>query len=108
MDELRVQPPDERDVPTGAAALAKGLYLLDVIGERSKPPRFRDLQAATGLPKGTLARLLNTLVLYRCQPASNFQPPSASNSLPHVWLWGTVVQGVHGRDPRAAACPPSG
>lgn len=64
-DELRVPPPEERDVPTGAAALAKGLYLLDVIGERSKPPRFRDLQAATGLPKGTLARLLNTLVLYR-------------------------------------------
>ena len=64
-NEPRVPPPDERDVPTGAAALAKGLYLLDVIGERSKPPRFRDLQAATGLPKGTLARLLNTLVLYR-------------------------------------------
>ncbi len=21
-----------------------------------------------------------------CQPASNIQPPSASNSLPHVWL----------------------
>ena len=64
-DETRVPPPDERDVPTGAAALAKGLYLLDVIGERNRPPRFRDLQAATGLPKGTLARLLNTLVLYR-------------------------------------------
>jgi DNA-binding IclR family transcriptional regulator len=64
-DEPRVAPPDERDVPVGAAALAKGLYLLDVIGERAKPPRFRDLQAATGLPKGTLARLLNTLVLYR-------------------------------------------
>ena len=54
--EARVLTPDERDVPTGAAALAKGLYLLDVIGEASAPPRFRDLQAATGLPKGTLAR----------------------------------------------------
>ena len=64
-DEARVPPPDERDVPAGAAALAKGLYLLDVIGERARPPRFRDLQAATGLPNGTLARLLNTLVLYR-------------------------------------------
>jgi sugar lactone lactonase YvrE/DNA-binding IclR family transcriptional regulator len=58
-------PPQERDVPTGAAALAKGLYLLDVIGECPTPPRFKDLQAATSLPKGTLARMLNTLVLFR-------------------------------------------
>ncbi|ALA19961.1 MULTISPECIES: SMP-30/gluconolactonase/LRE family protein [unclassified Chelatococcus] len=57
--------PEERDVPTGAAALAKGLYLLEVIGEAETPPRFKDLQAATGLPKGTLARMLNTLVLFR-------------------------------------------
>jgi sugar lactone lactonase YvrE/DNA-binding IclR family transcriptional regulator len=63
--EARVLTPDERDVPTGAAALAKGLYLLDVIGEASAPPRFRDLQAATGLPKGTLARMLNTLLTFR-------------------------------------------
>ena len=63
--DTRVLKPDERDVPTGAAALAKGLYLLDVIGEAATPPRFKDLQAATGLPKGTLARLLNTLVLFR-------------------------------------------
>jgi DNA-binding IclR family transcriptional regulator len=63
--ETRVLTPDERDVPTGAAALAKGLYLLDVIGEAATPPRFKDLQAATGLPKGTLARMLNTLVLFR-------------------------------------------
>ena len=38
--EARVLTPDERDVPTGAAALAKGLYLLDVIGEASATPRF--------------------------------------------------------------------
>ena len=63
--EARVLTPDERDVPTGAAALAKGLYLLDVIGEAPAPPRFRDLQAATGLPKGTLARMLNTLLTFR-------------------------------------------
>jgi sugar lactone lactonase YvrE/DNA-binding IclR family transcriptional regulator len=61
----RVLTPDERDVPTGAAALAKGLYLLDVIGEAPSPPRFRDLQIVTGLPKGTLARMLNTLMLFR-------------------------------------------
>ena len=64
-DETRVLTPGERDVPTGAAALAKGLYLLDVIGEHPTPPRFKDLQAATKLPKGTLARMLNTLVLFR-------------------------------------------
>ncbi len=64
-EDNRVLTPDERDVPTGAAALAKGLYLLDVIGEAATPPRFRDLQVATGLPKGTLARMLNTLVLFR-------------------------------------------
>ncbi|RDI51363.1 IclR family transcriptional regulator [Microvirga subterranea] len=65
MDNPRVAPPEEREVPTGAAALAKGLYLLDVIGEHATPPRFKDLQAATNLPKGTLARMLNTLVLFR-------------------------------------------
>ena len=56
---------EERDVPTGAAALAKGLYLLEVIGDFETPPRFKDLQARTGLSKGTLARMLNTLVLFR-------------------------------------------
>ncbi|MGO4286003.1 SMP-30/gluconolactonase/LRE family protein [Bosea sp. TAB14] len=65
MQEERVLPPKERDVPVGAAALAKGLYLLEVIGEHPTPPRFKDLQAATGLAKGTLARLLNTLLLFR-------------------------------------------
>jgi sugar lactone lactonase YvrE/DNA-binding IclR family transcriptional regulator len=64
-DETRVLKPEERDVPMGAAALAKGLYLIDVIGEHPTPPRFKDLQAATGLSKGTLARMLNTLVLFR-------------------------------------------
>src|SRR6478735_6734732 len=65
MQPERVPPPEERDVPLGAAALAKGLYLLEVIGEHPTPPRFKDLQAATKLAKGTLARLLNTLLLFR-------------------------------------------
>ncbi|QDZ11929.1 SMP-30/gluconolactonase/LRE family protein [Devosia ginsengisoli] len=56
---------EDRDVPTGAAALAKGLYLLEVIGDFETPPRFKDLQTRTGLSKGTLARMLNTLVLFR-------------------------------------------
>jgi sugar lactone lactonase YvrE/DNA-binding IclR family transcriptional regulator len=63
--EADVLRPDERDLPGGAAALAKGLYLLDVIGERETPARFKDLQVATGLPKATLARMLQTLVAFR-------------------------------------------
>jgi sugar lactone lactonase YvrE/DNA-binding IclR family transcriptional regulator len=63
--EAEVLRPDERDLPGGAAAFAKGLYLLDVIGERESPARFKDLQIATGLPKGTLARMLQTLVAFR-------------------------------------------
>jgi sugar lactone lactonase YvrE/DNA-binding IclR family transcriptional regulator len=63
--EANVLRPDERDLPGGAAALAKGLYLLDVIGERETPARFKDLQIATGLPKATLARMLQTLVAFR-------------------------------------------
>jgi sugar lactone lactonase YvrE/DNA-binding IclR family transcriptional regulator len=63
--EADVLKPDERDLPGGAAALAKGLYLLDVIGERESPARFKDLQIATGLPKATLARMLQTLVAFR-------------------------------------------
>ncbi|HRJ67992.1 MAG TPA: SMP-30/gluconolactonase/LRE family protein [Beijerinckiaceae bacterium] len=63
--EAEVLRPDERELPGGAAALAKGLYLLDVLGERETPARFKDLQVATGLPKGTLARMLHTLVAFR-------------------------------------------
>lgn len=63
--EALVLRPDERDLPGGAAALAKGLYLLDLIGERDQPARFKDLQIASGLPKGTLARMLATLVAFR-------------------------------------------
>jgi hypothetical protein len=33
-----------------------------------------------------LTAILNEVAHADCQPASNFQPPSASNSLPHVWL----------------------
>ncbi|MCA3596450.1 MAG: SMP-30/gluconolactonase/LRE family protein [Methylobacterium sp.] len=72
--EAQVLKPDERDVPGGAAALAKGLYLLDLIGERDQPARFKDLQIASGLPKGTLARMLNTLVTFRLvrhEPSDN-------------------------------------
>ena len=72
--EAQVLKPDERELPGGAAAFAKGLYLLDLIGERDQPARFKDLQLASNLPKGTLARMLATLVAFRLvrhEPSDN-------------------------------------
>ncbi|HTV69424.1 MAG TPA: SMP-30/gluconolactonase/LRE family protein [Rhizobiaceae bacterium] len=56
---------DDRGAPAGAAAFAKGLGLLDMIAEASKPMRFADLQKLSGLPKPTLARMLKTLTAFR-------------------------------------------
>lgn len=49
----------------GAQALAKGLAVLEAVGMADKPMRFRDLTEATGLPKGTLHRILQALMQYR-------------------------------------------
>ena len=49
-------------VVKGAAALSKGLNLLDLIGRRPRPPRFIELQREAGLPKATLHRMLHTLM----------------------------------------------
>ncbi|NRP72923.1 L-arabinolactonase [Ensifer psoraleae] len=56
---------EDRGAPAGAAALAKGLALLDLIAETAKPLRFADLQKLSGVPKPTLARMLKTLMVYR-------------------------------------------
>ncbi|KQY63352.1 IclR family transcriptional regulator [Ensifer sp. Root142] len=56
---------EDRGAPAGAAALAKGLALLDLIAEATKPLRFADLQRQSGVPKPTLARMLKTLMVYR-------------------------------------------
>lgn len=56
---------EDRGAPAGAAALAKGLALLDLIAESAKPLRFADLQKLSGVPKPTLARMLKTLMVYR-------------------------------------------
>ena len=45
----------------GAQALVRGLDVLLAIGGASEPPRFRDLQEAVGIPKGSLHRLLSAL-----------------------------------------------
>ncbi len=51
-------------VPTGAAALAKGLTLLDVIADADEPHRFSELLKLSGLPKPTFARILKTLIAF--------------------------------------------
>ncbi|KMW58328.1 Gluconolactonase [Candidatus Rhodobacter oscarellae] len=43
-------------------ALVRGLRLLDVLSEASGPVRFNALQEATGLPKATLNRVIQTLI----------------------------------------------
>jgi sugar lactone lactonase YvrE/DNA-binding IclR family transcriptional regulator len=56
---------EDRGAPAGAAALAKGLALLDLIAEAPKALRFADLQKMSGVPKPTLARMLKTLMVFR-------------------------------------------
>lgn len=53
-----------RDVPTGAAALAKGLSLLDMVADANQPMRFAELLRQSDLPKPTFARILRTLLAF--------------------------------------------
>ncbi len=46
----------------GTAALVKGINILKIIAEAGEPPVFGDLQSVTGLPKGTLHRILKALI----------------------------------------------
>jgi sugar lactone lactonase YvrE/DNA-binding IclR family transcriptional regulator len=58
--------PDTNDVEQGSAAiggtqaLRKGISILDLVATR--PMRFTELSSVAGLPKGTLHRILGTLV----------------------------------------------
>ena len=52
------------DVPSGTAALAKGLTLLDMVADAKTPLRFADLLRLSGLPKPTFARILRTLIAF--------------------------------------------
>ena len=56
--------PERVNVPPGAAALAKGLKLLDIVADAREPLRFTELQRASGLPKPTFARILRTLIAF--------------------------------------------
>jgi len=53
------------DTVSGAQALGRGVSVLLAIGEAERPPRFTDLLAVTGMPKGTLHRLLGALIEHR-------------------------------------------
>jgi sugar lactone lactonase YvrE/DNA-binding IclR family transcriptional regulator len=64
-EAIGVNEHEERDIPAGTAALAKGLSLLDLIGDADKPMRFADMMRASGLPKPTFSRILRTLIAYR-------------------------------------------
>lgn len=54
----------KKDVPVGAAALAKGLTLLDTITDADQPMRFAELLLLSGMSKPTFARILRTLVAF--------------------------------------------
>lgn len=55
---------DEKKVPAGAAALAKGLTLLDLVADAEEPKRFAELLKDSGLSKPTFARILRTLIAF--------------------------------------------
>lgn len=54
----------KNDMPSGTAALAKGLTLLDMVADAKTPLRFADLLRLSGLPKPTFARILRTLIAF--------------------------------------------
>lgn len=55
----------EHEMPQGTSALGKGLYVLDLLGEIDRPPRFTQLIKLTGFPKSTLHRILEALLEFR-------------------------------------------
>jgi len=46
----------------GVQALTRGVQLLDLVASAATPPRFTDLLDRSGMPKGTLHRILQALV----------------------------------------------
>ena len=53
---------EETAAQPGMQALTRGLRVLDFIAEASSPVRFMTLLDGTGFPKGTLHRILQTLI----------------------------------------------
>lgn len=46
----------------GVQALTRGIQLLDLVASSAMPPRFMDLLERSGMPKGTLHRILQALI----------------------------------------------
>ncbi|GHE21851.1 IclR family transcriptional regulator [Halomonas urumqiensis] len=60
-DPANVSSASEKSPVQGTAAVAKGLRLLKLIAKLDSNARSRDIQQASGLPRPTVHRLLNTL-----------------------------------------------
>lgn len=83
----------------GMQSLVRGLRLLDVLSEAAGPVRFNALQEATGLPKATLNRVIQTLIdeRYLLETDFGYRLGSRPFQLAHrVW---------DGFDLRGAAAP---
>lgn len=57
--------PVPADSVKGAQAFGKAIAVLNLVADAPRPARFSDLLAASGLPKGTLHRLLAALIEQR-------------------------------------------
>lgn len=55
---------NNKTVPAGAAALAKGLTILNLVADANEPLRFAELMRRADLPKPTFVRILRTLVAF--------------------------------------------
>ncbi|MXU65070.1 SMP-30/gluconolactonase/LRE family protein [Oceanomicrobium pacificus] len=56
------EPAEEAGAQPGMQALLRGLRILNLVAQSDSPMRFTALLEATGLPKGTLHRILHTLI----------------------------------------------
>ena len=69
MDRMRAELKIDDEAETGGSgpvpgvqALTRGVQLLDLVASAAVPPRFTDLLEGSGMPKGTLHRILQALV----------------------------------------------
>lgn len=64
LDSTKADPSSKPPIP-GTQALWKGLSILRLIADSDQPLRFSDLTDLSGLPKGTLHRILQALIDFR-------------------------------------------
>ena len=87
----------------GTAVLAKGIWVLRTIAEQREPVTFTALQKETGLPKGTLHRILQALIaenlVSRDKLNRTYQP-----GLDLLRLANAALSNVHLRDVAQEGC----